>query len=333
MKNLIKQLTEAYGPPGYENAVRDIINKHVAPYADSVEVDRLGNLHALKKGNGRGLKIMLAAHMDEIGLMVSHVTNKGFARFTALGTVFPETMVGNRAVFTNGAIGVVNVDNWIYHKKPERTHRTLHLDFGVSDKKDVPVQVGDVAAFQRPFVDLGQAMLAKSMDDRIGCAILIETLKQLKQTPHDVYFVFTVQEEVGPRGAVTAAYKVNPDVSIAVDVTDTGDIPERKNYEVKMGAGPAIKIKDVGMLAHPGLKNWMVNTAKKYKIPYQPEILTLGTTDAAAMQISREGSAAGALSIPCRHIHTPSEMVSAGDVENSIKLLLVMLENPARLER
>jgi endoglucanase len=132
-----------------------------------------------------------------------------------------------------------------------------------------------VAAFQRPFVDLGDVLVAKSIDDRIGCAILVETLKQLSDSPHEVHFVFTVQEEVGTRGATTAAYKVHPDVSIAIDVTDSGDVPERKHFDVKMGHGPAIKVMDVGMLAHAGLKQWMIDTATKSKIPYQLEILTL----------------------------------------------------------
>jgi tetrahedral aminopeptidase len=332
VKDLIKQLTEAYGPPGYEHAVREIIKGHVTPHADHLETDPLGSLHALKKGSGAGLKIMLAAHMDEIGLIVTHIDEKGFARLTPLGGVRAETMVGNRAIFTNGALGVINIDNWLMHDGLDSSHRKLYLDFGAKNKKEVPVQVGDVAGFERPFADLGEALVAKSMDDRIGCAILIETLRQLQQTPHEVHFVFTVQEEVGTRGATTAAYKVHPDVSIAVDVTDSGDIPERKHFEVKMGHGPAIKVMDRGMLAHPGLKKWMADTAAKHKIPYQMEILTLGTTDARAMQLAHEGSAAGALSIPCRYVHTPSEMVSYSDVQNAVKLLLVMLSNPAKLE-
>ena len=332
MKDLIKELTEAYGPPGYEQAVRDIIQTYVTPYADSVEVDSLGNLHAVKNASGNGLKIMLAAHMDEIGLMVSHINDKGFARLTALGFVHHATMVGNRAVFTNGALGVINVEKWLDHDAPDNSHKTLYLDFGAKNKKEVPVRVGDVAAFQRPFVDLGHALVAKSMDDRIGCAILLETLKQLKKTPHQVHFVFTVQEEVGLRGAKTAAYKVQPDVSIAIDVTDSGDVPERKHFEVTMGHGPAIKVMDYGMLAHPGLRKWMVSTAKKHKIPYQTEILTMGTTDASAMQTARAGSAAGAISIPCRHVHTPSEMVSYSDTQNAVKLLLALLAGPIELD-
>jgi endoglucanase len=334
LKNLIKQLTEAYGPPGYEKAVRDIIHTHVAEMADHVETDSLGSLHVVKQGSGDGLKIMLAAHMDEIGLMVSYIDEHGFARLTPLGGVQPETMVGNRALFTNGAVGVINVDNWLLHDKIDSL-RKLYLDFGVSDKKSVPVQVGDVAGFQREFVDLGDdTLLAKSLDDRIGCAILIEVLRQLKTTPHEVHFVFTVQEEVGgvPRGATTAAYRVHPDVAIAVDVTDSGDVPGRKHFEVKLGQGPAIKVMDRGMLAHPGLKQWMVDTATKNKIPYQIEILQFGTTDAQAMQLAHAGSAAGALSIPCRHVHTPSEMVSYRDVQQAVKLLVALLSGPAKLD-
>ena len=332
MKELIKRLTEAYGPPGYEQAVRNIIQDEIALHTDEIEIDPLGNLHALKKGSGKGIRIMLAAHMDEIGLMVAHINEKGFARFTTMGGVRHETMVGNRAVFTNGALGVISVENWLLHSALDQSQRTLYLDFGAKSNKDVPVRVGAVAAFQRPFVDLGEVLVAKSMDDRIGCAVLVETLKQLKKTPHEVHFVFTVQEEVGTRGATTAAYKVHPDVSIAVDVTDSGDVPERKHFDVKMGLGPAIKVMDGGMLAHAGLKRWLVDTAAKNKIPHQLEVLTFGTTDARAMQLAHEGSAAGAVSIPCRHIHTPSEMVSFTDVQNAVKLLLALLASPAQVD-
>lgn len=327
MKDLIKELTEAFGPPGYEQAVRDIIQRHISAHADEISVDALGNLHAVKRGSGDGLTIMLAAHMDEIGLMVSHISEKGFARFTTLGGVHPDTMVGNRAMFTNGAMGVINIENW--PRNDDLTSQQLYLDFGASRKADVPVGIGAVAGFQRPCVDLGHALVAKSLDDRIGCAILVAVLQQLESTPHNVHIVFTVQEEVGLRGAGPAAFKVQPDVSIAVDVTDSGELPERKNFEVKMGHGPAIKVMDRGILAHPALRDWMADTATAHDIPYQLEILTLGSTDATAMQVSREGSIAGALSIACRHIHTPSEMVSYSDVEQAVKLLLAMLSNAA----
>lgn len=332
MINLIKQLTEAYGPPGHEQAVRELIRHSVLTYADSVEVDTMGNLHVTKKGQGDGLTIMLAAHMDEIGLMVSHIDDNGFARFTALGGVMPETLVGSRVLFTNGALAVINVEKWPRNERLDNSHRKLYLDFGASSPKETPVRIGDVAGFERPFADLGEAMIAKSMDDRVGCAILIETLRQLNKSPHHLHFVFTVQEEIGCRGATTAAYKIKPDVSIAVDVTDSGDVPEHKHFDVKMGRGPAIKVMDRGMLAHPGVKRWMAETAARHKIPVQMEILTLGSTDAQAMQLAGAGSAAGALSIACRHVHTPSEMVSYADVQHAVKLLTAMLSGPAMLD-
>jgi putative aminopeptidase FrvX len=332
MRELIKELTEAYGPPGYEDAVREIIQRHVTEYADSVDVDSLGNLHVVKNGGQEGRRIMLAAHMDEIGLMVSNITDKGFARFTPLGGVHPHTLIGNRALFTNGALGVININNWLLHKNTDLTHQSLYLDFGVQSAQDVPVRVGDVAAFQRPFVELGETLLAKSMDDRVGCAILIETLRRLENSPHELHFVFTVQEEFKMAGATTAAYRINPDISIAIDVTDSGDIPERKNIEVKMGQGPAIKVMDKGMLAHPGVRQWMEDTAQANEIPYQLEVLPFGTTDAKAMQITHSGSAAGVVSIPCRYVHTPSEMVRAADVEAAVLLLIALLSNPVGFE-
>lgn len=331
MKDLIEKLTQVYGPSGYESAVRDVIQAEIQPYADRVDVDAMGNLHAVKNGQGGGLKIMLAAHMDEIGLMVTEVEKEGFARFTNLGGLFPLNLAGSRVVFENGAVGVINVEEWQQNPGLDRTHKKLYIDTGVSARDDSPVKTGDVAAFFGPFVDLGRRAVAKSMDDRIGCVVQIETLRQLGKTPHEIHFVFTVQEEVGIRGARTSAHRVEPDIAIALDVTDSGDLPETKNFPVYLGKGPAIKVMDLGMIVHPRLKERMIEAAEKNNIPYQLEVLTFGTTDAAAMQIARGGAAAGALSIPCRHVHTPSEMVDIDDVENAVKLLLAMLAGPLDL--
>jgi len=331
MKDLIKELAESYGPPGYETAVRTIIEHHITPLADSVETDALGNFHAVKQGSGDGLRIMLAAHMDEIGLMLSFIDKHGFGRLTNVGTLFPQMMVGNRARFTNGAIAVIGAEKWPFPDDINRSLQNLYLDFGVSGKADVPVQIGDIATFERAMIDLGDTIIGKSLDDRVGCAILIETLRQLKTTPHELHFVFTVQEEVGIRGATTAAYRVDPDVSIAVDVTDCGHTPESKHFEVKMGQGPAIKVMDYRMLAHPGLKQWMIDTAQTHNIPYQLEVLTMGSTDATAMQLARAGSMAGGILVACRHLHTPSEMVNYQDVQQAVQLLIAMLSEPANL--
>ncbi|RMF47111.1 MAG: M20/M25/M40 family metallo-hydrolase, partial [Anaerolineae bacterium] len=191
--------------------------------------------------------------------------------------------------------------------------------------------VGDVAVFERTFLDLGERLVSKAMDDRISVAILIETLRQLEDTPHQVYFVFSTQEEIGTRGAATAAYDVNPDIGLAVDVTLSGDTPKGYKMEVHLGKGPAIKVRDGGMLADPRVVDWMVRTAEAAGIPYQREVLLGGTTDARSIQVTRAGVPAGCLSIPCRYVHTPSEMVDYRDVQQSVQLLLALLRAPVTL--
>jgi endoglucanase len=290
----------------------------------------MGNLIALKRGDGSGLKVMIAAHMDEIGLMVTHVTEKGFLRFTGIGGIFPQTLAGNRVQFADGTMGVV------YHEKRENRNE-LHgldkhyIDVGATSRDDCPIRVGDAAGFHRPFRAQGDFLVAKSMDDRIGCVVAIETLQRLENTPHDVYFVFSVQEEVGTRGAQAAANGLEPDVGIAVDVTMTGDTPEAPTMAIEMRAGPAIKVKDTGMVAHAGLVRLMRHRAEEAGIPYQLEVLDAGTTDARSIQIAGSGSAAGVISIPTRYVHTVSETVDAEDVENSIRLLVELVSKPIEL--
>ena len=332
MKELIKKLTETYGPSGHEERIREVIRGEIEGLADEVRVDALGNLIALKRGKGQGIKVMLSAHMDEIGIIVTHVDEKGFLRFAPVGGVRPLTLLGGRAVFADGTVGTFGMEK----REPEEakkipTFDKLYLDVGAKDKESVPVKVGDVACFQRPFVAQGDRLIAKAFDDRIGCAVLIQVMRDLKETPHDVYFVFSVQEEVGLRGATTSTYGIQPDLGISVDVTRTGDTPEAHPMAVSLGAGPAIKVKDGRMLAHPAVKDLLVRTAEELGIPYQLEVLERGTTDAAAIQISREGVPAGCLSIPCRYVHTPSEMVDYNDVANAVKLLVAVLSKPIEL--
>jgi putative aminopeptidase FrvX len=324
MRELIRKLTETYGPSGAESQIRAVIRAEVEPRADEIRVDPLGSLVVHKRG-GEGKRIILAAHMDEIGVMASFIDEKGFARFTRVGGVYPLTCVGARVAFADGAVGVIGLD-----KKRENASKIpeleqLYIDVGATGRDDCPIGVGDTAVFARPFAAQGTRWIAKAMDDRIGCAILIETLRRLEQTPHDVYFVFTTQEETTLAGARTSAYGIDPDMAIAVDVTGTGDTPESYPMAVELGKGPAIKVKDAGMIAHPAVKDLMVQQAQKADIPYQLEILPRGTTDASAMQLVRAGVPAGCLSVPCRYVHSPSEMVDEGDVEHSVRLLLEVL--------
>jgi endoglucanase len=208
----------------------------------------------------------------------------------------------------------------------------LFIDVGALSREDCPVKVGDVCGFERPFLDLGQRMVAKSMDDRIAAAISIEVLKQLEATPHEVHFVFSTQEEVGLRGATTAAYGVDPDVGFAVDVTRSGDTPRPSSkMATALGEGPAIKVRDSSFIADPRLVDWMVKSAEAAGIPYQLEVLEAGGTDGRAIQLTRGGVPAGCVSIACRYIHSPSEMVDTSDVENAVKLLLKILSEPIQL--
>lgn len=332
MKPLIKELVEAIGPSGYEDAIRQLVLAQVQPFADEVKTDALGNL-IVRKGqkSDHGTRVMLAAHMDEIGVIATHVDDNGFIRFTTIGGVRPSTCLGGRVRFLNGAQGV------IYTERLESNDRwpsfdRMYIDVGAASRQDCPVKIGDVASFDRPMLDLGERLSAKAMDDRIGVAIQIETLRQLENTPHEVFFVFSVQEEVGTRGAATAAYGIDPQIALAIDVTDTGDTPKSIKMEVSLGKGPAIKVRDGGMLSDPRLVRWMIAAAEKAGLPYQIEVLESGTTDARAMQLTRAGVPSGCISIPCRYIHTPSEMVDINDVHNAVRLLLALLSNPINLE-
>jgi putative aminopeptidase FrvX len=325
MRELIRRLVETDGPSGVEEQIRAVIRAEVEPLADELRVDPLGSLVVRKQGSGEGQRIVLDAHMDEIGVMVTYVDEKGFARFTRIGGVGSLTCVGARVAFADGTMGVIGVE--AKREKPNEVPKfdQLYIDVGAMGRDDCPVRVGDSAVFVRPLFAQGTRLVAKAMDDRIGCAVLIETLRQLERTPHDVYFVFSVQEETTLSGARTSTYGIGPDLAIAVDVTGTGDTPECRPMAVELGKGPAVKVKDRGMIAHPAVRDLLVQRAQEAGIPYQLEVLEYGTTDAAAMQLVRAGVPSGCLSIPCRYIHTPSEMVDEQDVENSVRLLLEVL--------
>lgn len=333
MKTLIEKLTQTFGPSGFEGPIRDVVRAEIGKLADKVSVDALGNLIAVKKpaaGSKNGKKIMLAAHIDEIGLIATHIDERGYVRFSALGGVRPTTLLGGRVRFADGRAGIIGSERLERPDEPI-TFEKLFIDVGASSAKDAGVKIGAAAVFERPFIDLGDRLVAKAMDDRIGVAVLIETLRQLKTTPHEVYFVFTTQEEVGTRGAGTAAFGIDPDLGLAVDVTGSGDTPNGMRLEIALGKGPAIKIKDVGSISDPRVVEWMIRTAEKGRIPYQREILLMGGTDARAIQLTRAGVPAGCLSIPCRYVHTPSEMVDFNDVQNGVKLLVALLRAPVNL--
>jgi tetrahedral aminopeptidase len=328
-KELIKRLTDTYGPSGSEESIRNLIRDQVKSSADELRVDALGNLIAKKRGNGGSprRKIMVAAHMDEVGLIVTHVDAHGFLRFSSLGALQYLALLGQRCVFADGTIGVIGRE--LKHAKPRELETDgLFIDLGSNGNSDTRVGVGDTACLSSEFVDAGQRLIGKAFDDRIGCAILVETLKGLTKSSNDVYFVFTAQEQVGSRGATTATFGIQPDLGLAVDVTDTGDTPEPVAMEVALGKGPAIKIKDQGILVAPLVRDLLIAAAREAKVPYQLEVMLHSRNDAEVMQLSREGTHAGALSIPLRYMHTASEMVDVSDAQNAVQLLLALLSKP-----
>lgn len=328
MKSLIQKLIAAPGPSGYEGQIRSVIRSEVEKYADEILTDALGNL-IVRKGRG-DLRFMLAAHMDEIGIIATHIDENGFVRFTNIGGVFPRYCPAGRVRFLDGTPGVLGTED-IKNAYETPPLTKMFIDVGATSEKDCPIKVGDVAVFERPFTEIGDRLISKAMDDRISVAVMIEALRQMKQSPHELYFVFTAQEEVGVRGATTAAYGIDPDLGLAVDVTRTGDTPKGITMAISLGKGPAIKVKDAGIIVDPRVVEWMVKTAEKHAIPYQLEVLEHGGTDARSIQLTRAGVPAGCLSIPCRYIHSPSEMVDIKDVENAVKLLVELLSNPVPL--
>lgn len=324
MKNLIRELVESYGPSGFETNVTDKIIDLVKDYVDDYYVDTLGNLITHKKGNRK--TVMFSAHTDEIGVVITHIDKNGFLRFDRVGGLNNLTLLGNRVRFANNVVGVIGREKG---ELKDLAIDKMFIDIGAESKEQAKEQVsiGDFAVFHREFTDLGNRVVAKSLDDRIGCVVLIEAIRKLNKTNHDLYFVFSTQEEVGLRGARTAAYGIDPDLGIALDVTMTGDTPEAPRMDVSLGKGAAIKVKDSSLIAHPKVKELLIRLAKEKKIDYQLEVLPAGGTDAGAIHLTKEGVPSGTISIPCRYVHTVSEMVDVRDVKNCIDLVLAVIQD------
>jgi endoglucanase len=322
---LIKKLAEAWGPPGFEHHVRDLIRGEVEPVADEITVDPLGNL-ICRVGNG-ATRVMTAAHMDEIGLIVGHIDRQGYARFASIGTLFPATLLGARVRFENGVIGTIGVEHQYSKRRELPALSGFYIDISQDAGGNADIRVGDPAAFVGDVIRRGDRVIGKGLDNRVGCAIQIEAMRRIKAqgTPHSVYFAFTVQEEVGTRGAGPAAHNVAPDVAIAIDATATGDLPHGKEMAVTLGGGAAIKARDAGLIVPAPLKALMVRRAEDAGIPYQLEVLEAASTDGKAIQIARSGVPTGAISFPLRYTHTASETADMRDIQAAADLLVAIL--------
>ncbi len=319
---LMKKLSDCISPSGRENNIRELIINEIKDFADDINVDALGNLIVRKAGKGK--KIMFSAHMDQIGFMITHVDEKGFLRFTNIGGLHPKEILGQRVVFDNEYEGIICSEK--LEDKEKIAMNKLFIDVAITDSNILKENflIGDICVFKTDYYETDNCVMCKAADDRAGCYVLIEAIKNHPNTDNDVYYVFSVQEEVGLRGAKTAGYSVNPDIAIALDVTATGDSLDGTKMDVKLNSGAAIKLMDKSIITHTNIKNLLTNLAIKNNIKYQYEILEFGGTDAGAIHTLRDGVPSGVISIPTRNIHSSGEIFSKEDIKECLKLTLAV---------
>jgi len=338
--DVLERLSNAYGVAGREEEVRDLMKEFMKPHVDEIKEDKLGNIIGIKKGKEDTPKVMLAAHMDEIGLMVKNITNEGFIHFTKIGGIDDRILVTQKVfVHTNKEpiTGVIGSKPPHILKEEEKKKvieaDKLFVDVGATSKEDAQkmgVRIGDPVSFDIKFSRVGKdAVVGKAFDDRVGCAAMIETLRRLRKVDCTVYAVGTIQEEVGLRGATVAAFQLHPDVGVALDVTVAGDVPGVEEVEapIKIRKGPSLTVSDYGLITHPKVLRWFIDAAEENKVPYQLETGLSGTTDAAKIALSREGVPSGVISIPTRYIHSPASLLSLNDLEDTVKLTVAAINN------
>lgn len=337
--DLLKELSESSGAPGFEGKIREIVKREIKAYVDSIQIDGMGNLIAIKKGTAKKnkLKLMAAAHMDEIGFMVQHIDDQGFVRFAPLGGFDPKTLSSQR-VLIHGKEDVIGVMGGkaahlmsAEERKVNPQLKDYYIDTGLEKKAlEKLIAVGDSITRKRDFVEMGSCVNGKSLDNRMLVFVLIETLKRLKKIPHDFYAVFTVQEEVGIRGAKVAVHAVQPDIGICLDVTIANDVPGAAGHEQinQLGKGTSIDMMNGTVIADRRLVNYLTDLAKKKKIPHQHDVMEAGGTDGWAMQMMTEkGCITGGISVPLRNMHQEVEMCHETDINATLDLLQLAVEN------
>ncbi len=320
MRDIVKSLTEVFGPSGRESKIRELLIKLIKDYVDGYEVDRVGNLIAWK-GNGEK-PVVFVAHMDEIGIVVTNKIKDGFYRIEPVGGVSPYAALSRRFLLEDGSIGVVGYEHET-REDAKKNLSNLTFDHLYLDTLGEDIELGTFGVYHASFHENDCFWISKAMDDRIGCAVLVELVRRIENPKRKFYIAFSIQEEVGLVGASVLAYPLDVEESIAVDVTDSGDVPKGfKRHAMKLGGGPAIKIKDRGSISDRRIVDKLVDVAKQKHIPYQLEVLTFGGTDASALMRTKEGIPSATVSIATRYIHTPGEVVHKVDVENTVKLLI-----------
>ena len=319
---LIQTLVAAHGPSGDEGAVREVMEQLAAPYGGEASTDTMGNLTIHRPGPGP--KVMLCAHMDSIGFLVTHFEKEGFLRVGKLGGIAPQEMLYTPVRFRNGVRGVIAKEEKAGFGKLKLDE--CYVDIGARDEAQARemVQLGDTAVYDSPAFLNGGKVVSPYLDNRVSCAILLQVLERLPgEHPNDLYFTFSVQEEVGTRGSKTAAWAVEPDYALAVDVTDVDDTPGSERCgTVRLGEGAAIKIMDRSVICSPEVVKELELTAQAGNIPVQRDVMRGGGTDAGSIHVSRTGVKTGGVSVPCRYIHTPVEMADLSDAQACVELLL-----------
>ncbi len=335
---VLEQLSNACGVAGREDEVRLLMTDLLTPNVDEVNVDTLGNVIGVKRGREDAPRVMLAAHMDEIGLMVKNITKEGFIQFTKIGGIDDRILIAQKVLLhtaTRPLTGIIGSKPPHLSKEEERkkvlTVDELFIDVGAhseDEAREMGVRVGDPVSFDIRFTQLGNdAVAGKAFDNRVGCAVLAAVLERLDDVDCTVYGVGTIQEEVGLRGAATAAFGLAPDVGIALDATVAGGVPGVKAVEttIQMRKGPAITVADRGLITHPKVLRLLIDAAEESGIPYQLETGLPGSTDAARIALTRAGVPSGVVAIPTRYIHSPVSMLSLDDAENATTLVLTAL--------
>ncbi|WP_343379204.1 M42 family metallopeptidase [Candidatus Bathycorpusculum sp.] len=335
----LEKLSNVCGVTGSEAPVRELLSQLLRPYVDELIVDRLENVIAIKKGKQGKPKIMLAAHMDEVGLMVKTITKDGFLQFSKIGGIDDRILPAQKVVVhtKNGVYsGIIGSKPPHVQKVEERSKvlvfDDLFIDVGAESRADAEkmgVSIGNSVSFDTKYVALNNNLvMGKAFDNRAGCLAMVETLKLLGETDCTVYAVGTVQEEVGLRGAGTAAFGVDPDIALALDVTVAGDVPGVREYDtsVKTGKGPVLTVSDSGLITHPKILRWLLDTAEEEKIAVQLESGLMGSTDAAKISLTRQGIPSGTISVPTRYIHSPAAVLNMQDIANSAKLAKVAIQ-------
>ena len=331
MMKTLGSLTGAFSPSGCESEISQVIERLAKPYADEISRDVMGNLICRKKGSGP--KVMFSAHMDSIGLVATHIDEKGFVHVGAVGGMRPPWLLFTPVKVRNGTRGLICADGSADPDKPKITD--LRIDVGAADGEEAKklVQVGDIAVYDAAAHTAAGRAISPYMDDRIGCLVLLLAMEQLGETDNDLYFVFSTQEEVGCRGAKTAAWAIDPDYGVAVDVCGTDDMPGSKHEVTALcGKGAAVNVMDRSVICHPKMVEKLLALAQEKGIPAQKSVSRMGGTDAGPIHQTRAGVYTGGISIPCRYVHTPTQLVDLGDVRACADLVKAFAENKLNQE-